>query len=197
VSAAARRIRGYRLFHRADLSIDEGWTLQAKGPGNADANHRPENVLFGQGEHGHSMAVVLDRDAHGLWSGEGRDYSRPFPNFHRSAAVVRLDEPMAGGWPGLWKVPAPGGPQLGEIDDLERFGLHDTKGTLHTTPYDARHRFASTWAAMFGDPEKQWIWRITMQGGSAGAGHVPTAFKGPWRFTVDELAVYVPEAPAA
>jgi hypothetical protein len=227
---------GYHLHHRANLATNEGWTLQATGSANADANHRPENVTFGRD----GMSVILDRDEHGLWSGEARGYHAPFPNFHRTAAAVRLDAPMAGGWPGLWKVPAPGGPRYGEIDDLERFGLHDTKGTLHTTPYDASHRFVSTpnfptmaahvphlveteltptyfrwgingrevarmtpasynkatgtdsWAAMFGDPAKQWIWRVTMQGGSAGAGRVPATFTGPFKFTINELAVYIP-----
>ena len=49
----------------------------------------------------------------------------------------------------------------------------------------------SAWAPMFGQPDKQWYPRITLQAGGSEGGPIPTSLTT-WRFWVHEYASYVP-----
>lgn len=243
---ASQAPKGYRLFHRYDLSRNEGWQLDDGQPANADGVDRPENVHFGQGPHHSSLLIEGQRDTRGgtFYTGDARAVFQPIPNYFYTRAVVQFDKPVSGMWVSLWKRPLGGGE--GEIDDWEKFGVHlgkadEDHGALHSTPYDDTH-FRSVlspnfpklqsgrqhvietenspggytwwvdgdkigritpreydaeagsgqWESMFGDSNKTWYFRATLQAGGSGGGPIPDDLMR-WRFWVRGLEVYVPD----
>lgn len=63
-------------------------------------------------------------------------------------------------------------------------------GTITSQHYDDKAG-SGQWASMFGNADKKWYFRITLQAGGSGGGPIPDNLMR-WRFWLHELQLYVP-----